>query len=160
MARNGVLGGSLKTMKIRIIATCVLLPLVLSGCGYLMSGTWGDNPKNWQRAFGTTKPKDVVVVHSKYWRSAHFTMEYEYFFHIKANQPRHQQFFGSNDLMRIESTNAVSTSLNIFSGRPKWFMEKSEEKYDAWEYRQEPKGNFRIFIDKETQDIFLADIQL
>ena len=42
--------------------------LVSASCGYARSGRWDDQPENWYRAFQTTKPADVVIVHSRYWR--------------------------------------------------------------------------------------------
>ena len=57
------------------------LTLLVSLCvGCHRSGTWNDNPKNWERAFGQKPPKDLKIVHSQYWRSPHFTLEFEYFF--------------------------------------------------------------------------------
>ena len=67
------------------IALSLPVAIVIAGCGYFMAGTWEDDPGNWGRAFESTKPPDVAVVHSKYWRSAHWTYEFEYFFEIAPN---------------------------------------------------------------------------
>ena len=32
------------------------------------AGNWEDDPKNWYRAFNEEQPREVKVVHSKYWR--------------------------------------------------------------------------------------------
>ena len=141
-------------MKTKLYLLFVVL-LILSGCH--RSGTWTDDPKNWQRAFKSKKPKDVVVVHSKYWRSPHFTLEFRYFFHIKANQALHKQLFESNDLICIEGSNAVPDALDKVHDRPDWFVPKPAEKYEVWEYKEKTIGNFKVFIDRENQDLFLAD---
>jgi hypothetical protein len=53
---------------------CLGWSLVLvTGCGYLKSGTWEDDPANWERAFRSAKPEDVAVVHSRCWRSPHWS---------------------------------------------------------------------------------------
>jgi hypothetical protein len=141
-------------MKTKIYLLLVVL-LTLSGCH--RSGTWTDDPKNWKRAFRSHKPKDVVVVHSKYWRSPHFTLEFRYFFHIKANQALRKQLFECNELVCIEDSNAVSVTLDQFFDKPDWFVPKSPEEYEVWEYKEETIGNFKVFIDMENQDLFLAD---
>ena len=48
------------------------------------AGTWEDDPKNWYRAFNEEQPAEVKVVHSKYWRSDHFTLEFTYYFEVQA----------------------------------------------------------------------------
>ena len=53
------------------------LALVAGGCG--RAGTWTDDPGNWRRIFRGPKPAGVAMIHSWYWRSPHFTMEFEYF---------------------------------------------------------------------------------
>jgi hypothetical protein len=51
------------------------LSLLASACGYFSSGIWEDDPKNWKRAWGYSKPEEVVMPHSWYWRSPHWTRE-------------------------------------------------------------------------------------
>ena len=49
----------------RISSTAALLVATLAaGCGYVRAGTWVDDPGNWSRAFQSTKPADVSVIHS------------------------------------------------------------------------------------------------
>jgi hypothetical protein len=64
------------------LAACLVLA---AGCGYLKSGTWEDDPANWKRAFKSSKPDDVVVTHSRYWRAPHWSYEAGYVFEIAAN---------------------------------------------------------------------------
>lgn len=68
---------------------------LVSGCH--RSGVWQDDPANWRRAFGTGQPSDAVVVHSFYWRSPHWTFEFEYFFHIRANDRLRARLLEAND---------------------------------------------------------------
>ena len=136
-------------------ASLLVAMLLLGGCG--RSGTWTDDPKNWQRAFRSQKPDDVVVVHSKYWRSPHWTYEYEYFFHVEANDALHRQLLEQNDLVRVEGTNAVSTRLMPFSDRPEWFAPDTPERYEVWKYADDTQSDFTVFVEKDTKDLFLAD---
>ena len=60
--------------------------VILAACGPVKFGNWTDDPDNWGRAFQSSKPDDVEVVHSYYYRSPHFTYEFSYYFHIRANR--------------------------------------------------------------------------
>lgn len=135
----------------------LVLALFLPACR--SSGTWDDDPKNWERAFHSDKPADAVVLHSHYWRSPHFTLECEYFFEIKAHEGLKTQLFTMNRLMKPEGAAVAETFRNAFGSRPPWFLPKSEDKYDVWIYRDEPRGHFRVFIDRETGNLFLTDYQ-
>ena len=74
----------------------LFLGLVISigGCG--SSGTWDDDPQNWNRAFQSSKPKDVKLIHSRYWRSAHWSYEFEYLFEVEKNNKFREQLFSEN----------------------------------------------------------------
>lgn len=132
---------------ILVIAVCQL------GCGYLQSGTWEDDPKNWSRAFRSTKPEDVVVLHSRYFRSPHFTFEFEYYFEIQQNGPLRRQLFTMNKLVR-------AGTIVAFDNAPAWFAPKAADAYDIWKYADEPDSNFRVVIDKSNGNMFLTDYQL
>lgn len=108
----------------------------------------------------SSKPEDVVVVHSKYWRSPHFTFEFQYFFHIKANQAMHRELFGSGELEQIEDTKKISEAFSFFDDKPDWFLPKPPEKYEIWMYKKEPKQHFKVFVDKDNKDLFLTDYQV
>ena len=132
---------------------CVLLALSLAGCGYAKSGTWDDDPGNWDRVFGEEKPDTVVLVHSRYWRSPHFTMEFEYFLQVAKNADFQTRLFEKNKLVRLEGDAATPPH---FGERPAWFIPKSAKDYDVWKFEDRPQ-NFRLIIDRETGDMFLCD---
>jgi len=48
------------------------LLVILAGCG----ATWVDDAGNFKRVFGFSQPGDVKVIHSYYWKSPHWTVEY------------------------------------------------------------------------------------
>ena len=146
-------------MKTAIITlTLVVLFLTISGCGYFSSGNWTDDPDNWERAFQTKIPADVVVVHSQYWQSSHFTNEFRYFFEISANRDLEQQLLTENDLIHIEEIASWDVS-EILNKAPDWFAVQPLENFEVYRYRDEAKRNFHVFIYRESRVIYLADYQ-
>lgn len=124
-------------------------------CGYLRAGKWEDDPKNWKRAFGSIKPPDVVVVHSLYWRAPHFTFEAGYLFEIEPNETLKRQLFTKNRLEPL-----AADQMRSFGEPPDWFAPRPIEAYEVWGYADEPRGNFRVLIDKDTGTMFLSDFQI
>lgn len=139
----------------------LLLPLLIvvsaSACGYFVSGTWEDDPKNWERAFRSTKPPGVVLVHSKYWRSPHWSYEFQYFFEIAPNAPLKEQLFTANKLRRVAGAEAGRVRGNTFGDSPPWFAPKATTDYEVWVFKDEPSRNFKVLIDRETGHIFMSD---
>ncbi|HBC86708.1 MAG TPA: hypothetical protein DCZ94_07130 [Lentisphaeria bacterium] len=131
---------------------------MLSGCH--KSGTWSDDSRNWERAFKSTKPTDVVVVHSQYWRSAHFTYEFAYYFHIKKNDALKKQLFDGNKLKQVSGEEASLLFKDFFDKKPSWFIPNTADSYEVWTIEGESNGHFRLFIDKDSQDIFITDYQV
>jgi hypothetical protein len=136
------------------LAGMLLIVCCMVACGYFASGTWNDDFKNWTPAFDTSKPPDVVVVHSRYSRFPHWTYEYEYYFHIAANAALSQQLFGENRLARVEA--AWARPLNA----PGWFAPKALHHYETWAFAGEPQRAFRVLVDRSTGDLFITDQQL
>lgn len=131
--------------------------LVLAGCGYFMSGAWEDDPDNWERAFNTRKPDDVTVVHSLYKRFPHFTLEFEYYFQIEANETLRKQLFEGTDMVLAEGGGEVEQYHN---SEPSWFVPKAPEKYEVWRCRDRFECTFVVFIDVDAGDLFVTDRQL
>jgi hypothetical protein len=139
-------------------STSLLLVLLLAvtapACGYVLSGEWDEDPDNWGRAFHSTKPPDVTVVHSLVWRAPHFTYEGGYFFELEPNRALHRQLFEQNALRRARSDGGG------WPRKPWWFAPKEPRAYEIWRYADDPFGNFRVLIDRSTGHIFIADYQL
>ena len=138
---------------LRLAAASVLL----AGCGYESAGTWDDDPGNWERAFHSGRPPDVVVVHSKYWRSAHWTLEFQYFFHLGKNDALRKQLFAENKLARMEGEAAARASSDFFGDKPAWFLPGRVSDYEVWAIAAETGRHFRVFIDRRTGELFVAD---
>jgi hypothetical protein len=140
---------------------CLGWSLVLAtGCGYLKSGTWEDDPANWEKAFRSARPDHVVVVHSRYWRSPHWSYEAGYVFEVAANAALRQQLFRQNRLAKLEGPAAAEAKRLCFPECPAWFAPKSVDEYEVWRYADEPSSNFRLLIDRTTGTIFLTDFQV
>lgn len=144
-----------------LLLGCMLLACAGCGsgncccCGCLggSSGTWNDDPKNYGRAWGVSKPDDVVMVHSWYWRSPHFTREEAYFFEFQKHPQLLQSFIAANGM-----TPAVFEASKGFAmEKPSWFLPKPFEAYEAW---YQPTGDAWAFRDKETGEIFIYACQL
>ena len=132
-----------------------LLGLLLVGCHH--SGTWQDDEGNWGRAFGRIRPSDAVVVHSAYWRSPHFTLEFQYFFHVRANAALRQQLFGENTLKPLAGVERETAFKHFFGAKPAWSLPGPPDRYTVWVFATEPGRNFRAFEDRRTGDLFPND---
>lgn len=143
----------------RLCPLLVLLTCLTAGCGYFMAGTWEDDPGNWGRAFGSTKPPDVKVVHSKYWRSPHFTYEYSYFFEIAPNAALKSQLFGQNKLKQLTGADADNAKRDAGSSAPKWFAPKDAIAYELWVPADQPEG-YLVLIDRVSGEMFMFSQQL
>ena len=127
------------------------------GCGNFLSGSWEDDPDNWQKASSSRKPDDVVVLHSQYIRFAHFTLEYQYFFEIEKNNQIKEQLFTDNALVRVEGKQAENARDNHGGNCPDWFAPKPIELYDVWVYEDPDFSNLVVLIDLDNGNIFIAD---
>lgn len=136
-----------------------LLLLCLTACHE--AGTWQDAPKNFRRVFRVSQPQDVAVVHSWFWRSPHWTYEFAYFMQIAPNDRFAKSLFEHNKLKKLAVTGSeTNKAINFVHQKPGWFIPKPLDCYEAWMYAEEPHGDFRIFTDPITKDLFLSDHQL
>ena len=99
----------------RILALTLLVSLCV-GCH--RSGTWNDNPKNWERAFGQKPPKDLKIVHSQYWRSPHFTLEFEYFFEFAPSDTFRKEFTAYPRLQKFNPSTKEEQDATLGGTRP------------------------------------------
>lgn len=138
-----------------------LIVVLNAGCGYFMAGTWDDDPGNWSRAFRSSKPPDVTVVHSRYWRSAHWTYEVQYFFEIAPNTKLREQLFSENTLRHVTGDEATKIKKDVFGDAPVWFAPKGVAEYEVWAFKEDGSGrNFKVLIDRASGVMFLNDYQL
>lgn len=126
--------------------------LVFVGCG----GTWVDDDGNFARVFGFSKPHDVEVIHSIYWKSAHWSVEYCYFIALRASP----KFFAGLTATKLMTAVAPDKAVSNECGDkpPQWFMPKPLNSYEAWV----PKAGagYRVFRDMDDGTLFLCDERL
>lgn len=136
----------------------VLLVVLASACG--SAGTWIDDPANWSRAFQIPQPQAVVVLHSKYWRSSHWTLEYEFFFELAPNAPFKEQLIAKYMLRRLNAQQAAKARQNQFGPAPAWFAPRKAIEYEVWIPDPAAASNFMILVDKKSGAMFLTDYQV
>jgi len=138
----------------------LMIALIVSGCGYARAGKWEDDAGNWKRAFQSTQPEDVVVVHSLYWRTSHWSFEAGYLFEIQPNEALRNQLLTENQLHELRASELAESERPCFGECPKWFAPKSLEDYEVWGYSNDPSSRFRVFIERSTGRIFVGDYQV
>lgn len=142
----------------RLWAFALVLGLATWSCGS-SAGEWTEDPENVERAWGIELPPDVVLEHSTYWRSPHFTCEEVYFFQFSPNQVVRQALIDANAWMPKDaaSFDRTDTCREI----PTWFPPKPQSVYDAWSRSDDstnPAG--WVFEDRETGTWFVYACQL
>ena len=137
------------------ISIALLALLFAAGCGYVYSGNWEDDPKNWKRAWGYSKPHDVVMPHSWYWRSPHWSREEAYFFQFRWHEELFNQFVANNNMSRSESSREASPDYCF--QKPSWFVPKDASAYDIW---RSPSVDAWLFRDAKTKELFFYACQL
>jgi hypothetical protein len=136
----------------------IIFAVLLIGCHE--SGTWADDAKNWKRIFRVEKPKDITVLHSWFWRSPHFTYEYEYYLQVRKNADLENRLLTMNPMRQITEDSELREVAALSDHRPMWFAPKPVTQYQVWVYSNAPQSEFRLLIDPETGDLFLSDCQL
>ena len=121
--------------------------------GVARSGFWNDDPRNWQRAFGEDTPKGVSVVHSQYWRTAHFSYEAGWYFELKVSPERRRKLVQSN-LVPVEILESTKMD-EPCPDPPRWFVPKPLLSYQVWR----SDGRYRLFVDRATSEAFVSDCQ-
>ncbi|MDR0824401.1 MAG: hypothetical protein LBN74_04860, partial [Prevotella sp.] len=91
----------------------------------LFSGCFQINTENPDKAFEywTQIPlpnSEIEAIKGKYWKSAHFTLEYEAFLKLKASK------IWRNELININALIADTTAWNAPENAPDWFCPPSD----------------------------------
>ena len=144
-----------KTMRVIFV---ILAASLLVGCHE--SGTWKDDARNWKRVFRAPKPDDITVVHSWFWRSPHFTYEYEYYIQIQKHADLQKRLLTMNPMKQLTLEKDMQEATVWSQHRPTWFVPKPVAQYELWVYSNAPNSAFRLLIDRETGALFLSDTQL
>lgn len=141
-----------------ILRPGVLPFMAMQADGIQHAGNWEDDPKNWYRAFNEEQPAQVKVIHSKYWRSNHFTYEFIYYFEVEATPEWKDKFLANHNLKQVPPTTARSFRTNNGGNdTPNWFAPDPVNRYDVWD---KPDYFGSVWIGKTNGHIFFYDEQL
>jgi len=137
----------------------LLVALVLTGCGPLVSGTWSDDPKNWKRAFGESRPNDgISIVHSWYMRTPHFTAEFAWFFELELSEEAKKELITNSELTKLTNTAPEGLRSRMYQNRPSWFLPEPLAAFDVFESKIH--RDFLIFVAKVGGRSFWTSYQL
>ena len=139
--------------------TLLVLTVALSGCGYFRSGTWEDDPKNFQRAFGSRQPPEVEVIHSRYTRYPHFTYEVVFYFQLRMSDAIARRAVEDPQYQQVEGPQAETAKHQVLDDAPAWFAPGDASRYEIWTTR-EPPGDNVILRDRRSGDYFIFFAQL
>lgn len=122
------------------------------------AGTWENDPKNWHRAFKEEPPVGIKVIHSKYWRSRHFTYEYAYYFEVCPSPEWKEAFLKKHDLERVSPPQSSTYHGNYHSDlTPDWFVPGASDNYEIWD-KHGYHGS--VWIDKSNGHLFFFEIEV
>lgn len=133
----------------------IIICTTLSSCGYFNSGTWEDDTESWNKVFGEDVPKEVEIVHSRFWKSAHWSYEFEVFFELKTTHSFFKNYFINNN--GVKKVKKLEFQDHYFQEKPNWFLPKTIENYVIWTNENE---NLKIFVDKKTYHVFYTYFQV
>ncbi len=134
--------------------------VALSGCGYFRSGTWEEDPKNWERAFGSPKPAGAEVIHSRFTRYPHFTYEATFYFQLRLTDELLDRLL-AHGFNRLQEPDAVEAKrATVFSDAPAWFAPGPPARYEAWTLDDLAGPDGTVLRDRVTHDVFVFMSQL
>ncbi len=150
--------GTFLVLVVEIIFLLNFPPVqIMSEPGTSSAGTWENDAQNWQRAFKTNAAPEVTVIHSKYWKSDHFTEEFIWFFEINATPAWREEFLQSRGLKLLSTSESRTFRDNHKSAiTPVWFAPDPVELYDVWGASQ--RGS--VWINKTNGHLHFFGMQL
>ena len=131
----------------------ILTSFIAISCGYVNSGTWVDDPDNWERAYNEPKPDNIEIIKSEFTRYPHFTYEFDFYVQIKPNVEVIRGFLGTRNLKQIEYSDIVTAGQT-----PNWFVPGEQSDYEIYR-SQNNFDNLELFINHQTGEIFWIESQ-
>jgi hypothetical protein len=145
-------------MKLILSLFVFITIFFLESCGYLFSGTWEDDNKNWTRAYNQPLPDSINLIHSWYWRSPHWTLEQALYFETTYNEVIKKTFISDSTVKTLNYKDTIN--IDFFNQRPKWFIPKPYKFYHIWRGCKGEYDHFIFLIDKENEHMFWTDYEL
>lgn len=132
-------------MKNRLLI--LLTTFLFLSCG---SGTFENDPKSWNKVFGENIPEEIEIINSRFWKSMHWTYEFEFFCKLKSDQKFLNQYFIEHYNMKERKEKMVFHSDN----KPKWFI-FNEENFKVWE----KEFQMTLYFNEKSNEAYLHCIQ-
>ncbi len=128
----------------------ILVLAIITSCG---SGTFENDSKTWSKVFNEDKPKNVEIINSRFWKSTHWTYEFEVFLEFKADKKIINKYFIKYDSLINPKKEDYHKLDNYFFDKPKWFQTKEYNDYEIWIANDKWKDT-KLFIDKKTKIVY------
>jgi hypothetical protein len=117
---------------------------------------WEDDPENWKRAFKSAPPNTVKVVHSIYWEHPYIIFyDAGWAFQLKVSDEYKRRLTSSHGIAKVHPEDRIDLLESPVFSKTLWYIKKPLDKYDVW-ISIDPDTYYRIFIDKETGDVFIS----
>lgn len=129
-----------------------LVAITCFNCG---SGTFENDADTWIKVFGEDPPKEIQIINSRFWKSAHWSYEFELYAEFETSS----DFVNSYFLERFDFKETTEPKLDIgFSDeKPKWFVTNTFEHYSIYE---STTNNMVLFKDSSSKTNYLYALQL
>jgi len=134
--------------KVTFFALGISLAFLFGSCKERKTEDPIETYKFWS---GEPAPKDITVMHGKYWQSAHWSKEYIMYLEVKASPSWRMQFIKQNNL--IETKESPDTP----SDAPSWFS--PGKNFRTWVPAGVNQGSV-YYADTLTGKMFIYEIQL
>ena len=132
----------------------IVIILSISSCG---SGTYNDDPETWNKVFGEDIPKEITVINSRFWKSAHFTFEFELYAKFETSRDFVEAYFIEH--YKMVKTERPKLDIHFADAKPEWFVNKSFDTYDIYE-NEEHAAIMVLFCDTNSNTFYLHALQV
>jgi hypothetical protein len=137
---------------LKLIFRLIFFAFLTTACG----GTWENDDDSWEKTFGEEKPIDIELINSYFWKSSHWTYEYEVYMEIKYNQKWLLKMINQYEM---EATTIFSMNqIGLVNEKPSWFAPKTADDYVLLESNKFKEA--KILIDKKTSTLYFTFNQL
>lgn len=129
----------------------IFIFLLTLSCG---SGTFENDPETWQKVFGEEIPSEIEVLNSRFWKSAHWTYEFELFTKIKSDKKFIQDYF--IDHYKLKNNEVYSTL--FLEDIPNWFIKNNNSKeFEVW---QGGPNSITLYLHKYEDIVYIHILQI
>lgn len=122
--------------------------ICFGACGEKITSDPIESYKNWA---GELPPKNVKIIHGKYWQSAHLSKEYILYLELQAPSSWRAHFLEQNNLVK------ATDSIGLPSDAPVWF---TPEKNCRILKQKGPDQGSVYYEDTLTGKMFIYEVQL